>query len=106
MQHFNISEFFGGWFVGNFSPSIIKTSEFELAVKMYKAGDVDSKHVHKIASEITYVAKGCVKFNDLVCAEGDFVLLEPNDVNEFKSITDSILFVVKTPSVPGDKYLV
>ena len=106
MKKFNIDDFIGGWFVGNFSPSIIRTKSFEAGVKKYSAGDVDAKHVHKIATEITYIAKGSVKFNDVVYSEGDIIILYPNDVNEFRSITDSILFVLKAPSVPGDKFVI
>lgn len=106
MRRFKISEFTGGWFVGDFFPAIIRTSEFELSVKKYRAGEVDAKHIHKVATEITYIAKGRVMFNDKECSEGDLVVLEPNEVNEFRSLTDSILFVAKTPSLPGDKFFV
>ena len=32
-----------GWFVGNFEPTLLKTSDVEVAVKTYKKGDKESK---------------------------------------------------------------
>jgi hypothetical protein len=37
---------------------------------------------------------------------GSIIVIEPNDIVHFKSITDSETIVVKIPSVIGDKYIV
>ena len=34
-----LSNMKGGWFIGNFEPSLFKTNECEVAVKSYKKGD-------------------------------------------------------------------
>ena len=38
MSH-NLKDMIGGWFIGDFDPSVWKTSAFEVAVKEYKSGD-------------------------------------------------------------------
>ena len=35
----NINDFIGGWFIGNFTPSLLQTSAFEVAIKKYKKGN-------------------------------------------------------------------
>ena len=45
----NLKDMVGGWFIGNFNPSVWNTESFEVAVKEYKAGDKEQKHLHKIA---------------------------------------------------------
>lgn len=49
MKLFNVDDFKGGWFIGDFEPTILRTKDFEISVRHYKAGDEEQKHVHKIA---------------------------------------------------------
>lgn len=46
-----------GWFIGSFEPSVLKSENFESAVKYYNKGDYDNSHFHKIAKEITVIIK-------------------------------------------------
>ena len=39
MEKHNLNEMIGGWFIGNFEPSLLKTDNVEVAVKNYNAGD-------------------------------------------------------------------
>lgn len=106
MEKFNLKEMIGGWFIGNFDPSVIKTDLFEVAVKYYKENTIEKKHYHKEAVEYTVIVKGTVKFNNIIYNEGDIVKIEKLEEVEFQSITDSITTVVKVPSIKGDKYFV
>ena len=64
MKVSHISKMKGGWFVGNFEPTLYKTNDTEVAVKEYKAGDYGVRHYHKIATELTVIVRGIVKMND------------------------------------------
>jgi quercetin dioxygenase-like cupin family protein len=97
---------FRGWFVGNFNPTAFSTDNCEVAHKVYKAGDYEKKHMHKIATEISIVTKGKVLMNGIEYKEGDIIVMEPGEATDFKAITDADNIVVKVPSVKGDKYLV
>ena len=100
-----LNQFKGGWFLGNFEPAMKKIQEFEVAVKFYRAGEKDPRHVHKVATEITYVARGNCLFNDLEIGEGSIVEISSGEFNSFVAITDVELFVIKFPSLPNDKIL-
>lgn len=96
----------GGWFIGNFEPSLFKTNDCEVAVKTYKKGDKEGKHYHKIATEYTVVVKGKVKMFDDVYEEGAIIVVEPGDATDFEALEDAVNVVVKIPGANNDKYLV
>lgn len=104
MTLYDISQMKKGWFVGDFAPAIYQTSQFEVALKFYKAGDREGRHFHRKAHEITVVAKGKVKMNDQFLEAGQIVLISPGESTDFIAIEDTITFVLKWPSLPLDKY--
>ena len=104
MKTFRLEDMKGGWFVGDFLPTCLKTSNCEVACKYYKKGDSEERHVHKIATEITLIVEGSVKMNDVICNAGDIIVLDPIDATDFHALEDTTNVVVKVPSVAGDKY--
>ena len=46
MKTFKLADMKGGWFVGDFEPSLYKTKNAEVAIKTYKAGSIESSHYH------------------------------------------------------------
>jgi len=105
MKLFKLNDMTKGWFIGKFTPSIIETELVEVAVKRYSAGDYESFHHHKIASEITFVTHGIVKMCGVQYGVGDIVLVEPGETIDFFAVTDAILTVVKFPGAKDDKFL-
>jgi quercetin dioxygenase-like cupin family protein len=105
MNKVNLKDFIKGWFVGNFSPSLIQTNDVEVAVKKYKAGDYESAHYHKIATEITAIISGEVEMNGIRYNADDIIVIEPNERTDFKCLTDVITVVVKYPGASNDKYI-
>lgn len=101
-----------GWFIGDFPKATFKTPLFEVAYKTYKWGDKEDWHVHRKAREITLLISGVAaigrdpKDNSVrtLLAAGDILLLEPGEGISFEAQTDCATIVVKTPSVPSDKY--
>lgn len=104
MKHFVFDNMVKGWFVGEFAPTAHSTSNCEVAVKYYKAGDKEAAHYHKIATEITMVVSGRVRMAGNEWANGDIVVLSPGEVTDFEAITDAINVVVKTPGALRDKF--
>ena len=100
----NLNQMKGGWFVGDFEPTLVKEKNFEVAVKSYKAGDKEVWHKHKLAYEITVILNGSALMNGATLHHGDMIKLEPNEGSDFEAITDVDTIVVKSPSVVGDKY--
>jgi len=106
MKNERLENMFKGWFVGDFSPTVLSTDACEVAIKHYKAGEKEDSHIHKVAIEVTAVVSGKVRMNDKEWSDGDIIHLEPGEVTNFEAITDAITVVVKTPSVKNDKYIV
>lgn len=105
MKTGKLSNMTKGWFVGNFEPTLYKTNDVETAVKSYQAGDYETAHYHKIATEITVIVSGTVKMNGVEYTAGDIIVMEPNETTDFHAVTDSINVVVKIPGANNDKYL-
>jgi len=105
MDKFSIKDMKGGWFIGDFEPTMHKTQDCEVAYKSYKAGFLDQKHYHKIATEFTLVIKGRAKINDIELNEGDGVVIKPGESAEFIALEDTDTLVVKLPGATNDKYI-
>jgi hypothetical protein len=104
MEKFSLEDMVKGWFVGDFEPTIIKSDQFEVAVKRYNAGDYENYHHHKIATELTVIIEGEVEMNGIHFKKNDIIKINANEITDFKCITDVTTVVVKTPSVKNDKY--
>ena len=94
MKTAHLEDMIRGWFVGNFEPTLYKTTDVEVAVKSYQAGDYEAKHMHKIATEISVVISG------------DIIVMEPGDATDFEALTEAVNVVVKLPGANNDKYIV
>lgn len=104
MKKYNFDGMIRGWFVGDFEPSAFKSKECEVALQKFKAGEHEPRHVHKIATEITFIKKGRAMMNNQEFSEGDITVLAPGESSDFKALEDTETIVVKIPSVKGDKY--
>ena len=90
----NLDKMIGGWFIGNFEPSLFKTNDCEVAVKRYNKGD-------------TVIINGRVKMNGIEYGAGSIITMEPNEVTDFECLEDgTVNVVVKIPGANNDKYVV
>ena len=105
MQVAKLDDMIRGWFIGNFEPTLYKTNDVEVAVKYYVAGDQETWHFHKIATEITVVIIGKVRMNGKEYIAGDMIIIEPGEGADFEVLEDTITTVVKLPGANDDKYL-
>lgn len=94
-----------GWFIGAINPTVYYTDACEIAVKKYVAGFFESKHHHKIATEITVIISGKVKMNDVEFGEGDIITISPNESTDFLALEDTVTCCVKIPGALNDKYI-
>lgn len=105
MKHDRLEKMVKGWFVGAFRPVAHSTEVCEVGVKYYNAGERESAHHHKVATEVTLILSGKVRMMGRTWLDGDIITLSPGETTDFEAITDAITVVVKTPSILGDKYL-
>jgi hypothetical protein len=105
MKISNIDNMVKGWFVGNFQPTLFKTNDVEVALKRYCKGVYENTHFHKVATEITVVASGCVKMNGVEYHAGDIVIMEPHESTDFEALEENTqCVVVKIPGANNDKF--
>jgi quercetin dioxygenase-like cupin family protein len=93
-----------GWFVGDFAPSVVRMTDAEVAIQRFAAGEIEAEHHHRAATEITVIVSGRARMCGREVGPGDILVLPPNTATSFEAIEDTITAVVKTPSVPGDKF--
>lgn len=106
MTKYQANNFKRGWFIGNFEPSLLKNTQFEVAFKEYQAGDTEAAHTHQLATEYTIIASGVFQINDTICRAGDIIKIDVQEAAHFLCLETGATVVIKTPSVPGDKYLI
>jgi len=104
MKTHNIKDFYRGWFIGNFDPSLIKTENFEVGLLTHKKGEVWPKHYHAIATEYNLLVSGSMIIKETRIEPGDIFILEPYEIADPEFLEDCTVLCVKVPSIPGDKY--
>lgn len=105
MKKYQLSDMTKGWFVGDFSPTIIKTQEVEVGVKQYRKNEYEETHHHKIATEITVIISGKVRMKGELYGAGDIIVIEPGEATDFEVLEDVTTVVVKYPGAQNDKYM-
>lgn len=111
MKTGNIENMKGGWFIGDFEPTLFKTKHFEIAHHKRLNGWTASPHIHKKSREYNYIVRGrvivgnlCTTDKAVVLGPGDYFIYEPNNVADVHCLEDTDLIVIKIPSLPDDKY--
>ena len=83
----NLDKMIGGWFIGNFEPSLLKTNDCEVAVKRHHEGDYEGHHYHKIATEYTVIINGRIKMNGIEYGAVNVVVKIPR-ANNYKYVVE------------------
>jgi quercetin dioxygenase-like cupin family protein len=105
MKISRIEEYTRGWFVGNFEPTAYKTPDFEIGLITHTKDEKWAPHIHKISTEINLLVEGEMIIGGKTLTAGDVFLIEPNEVADPVFLKDCKVVVIKTPSAPGDKYI-
>lgn len=106
MEILKMNDMKGGWFIGDFEPTAYKTSGFEVCYKHHKKGEKWETHYHKEGTEINYLVEGKMIIQDKELNKGDIFILNPYEIANPVFIEDCVVLIVKTPSKPGDKFIV
>ena len=104
MDIFKMRDMTGGWFIGDFTPSVLRTKDFEVAYAKHYKGQCWPVHYHAKATEINYLIRGKIKIQKTVILPGEIFILKPFEIADPEFLEDCELIVVKTPSVIGDKH--
>lgn len=104
MEVYNLKDFKGGWFIGNFEPSLFKSEAFEVGVNFHPSGSYWASHYHAIATEYNVLLSGKMNICGQTIESGQIFVIPPKEVADPVFLTDCRVLIVKTPSIPGDKY--
>lgn len=104
MEVIPVDDFKGGWFIGDFEPTVLKTKDFEVAFKEHHAGEYWAAHYHLVSDEINYLISGEMEINGTRLVGPVVFRIGKGEISRPVFITDVKLIVVKVPSIPGDKY--
>lgn len=105
IQVHRVEQFSGGWFVGDFEPSIFWSKDMEVGFKHFEAGDVEPEHFQRKSTELTFVVRGECRIGDQSLIAGDIAEIPPLVSASFEAMSPVDLIVVKIPSAPQDKVL-
>lgn len=101
-----ISDMKGGWYIGDFDPSVFKTNAFEVGYKLHEKGSDWDCHYHKKSWEVNLLIHGKMKMQDQIINAGDIFIINPWEIGNPEFLEDCEVVTVKIPSVLDDKYIV
>jgi hypothetical protein len=106
MRVYDPDKYVGGWFIGDFEPSIWRTSSFEVGYKHHKMGEPWPAHYHEHMDEATFLLEGKMQICGETLSGPVIFVLDRMQTADPIFITDCKVFIIKAPSVPGDKVVV
>jgi|688.fasta_scaffold1070583_2 hypothetical protein len=105
-EFFDLADYYRGWVVGNFSPSIERIDSCEVSVIHHTKQEESQAHYHTSSREINIVVLGKVRVNNVTLEENGIFVYNAFEVSEVEFLEDSILCVIRVPSTPTDKVIV
>ncbi len=106
MKISRLEDYKGGWFVGNFEPTAFQTEQFEICYKFHKQGEQWETHYHKEGTEINLLVEGEMTIQNKKLVSGDIFIIYPWEVADPVFTKDCTVLIIKTPSKPGDKFII
>jgi quercetin dioxygenase-like cupin family protein len=95
-----------GWCIGDFTPSLLKTKDFEVGVLLHPKGEKWPAHYHVKGTEYNILVSGSMRVCDTELTAGDTFVIEPYEVADPVFYEDCTIVCIKVPSDTKDKYLV
>lgn len=101
-----IEQFKGGWFIGDFEPTLLRSKGFEVGWKVHHRIEKIEPHIHHEVTEYNLIAHGEMRVNNRHLIAGDLFILYKGERVDAEVLSDEAhVVVVKVPSIPSDKTL-
>ena len=104
MELYNLEDFWRGWFIGDFEPSVLRTKDFEVGSVIHKKGEHWPAHFHRESDEYNLLVSGEMIICGHKISSGAVFVIRKNEVANPEFLEDCKVVVIKVPSVIGDKY--
>ena len=93
----------GGWFVGNFFPTVFQTENVEVSYKKHLKGESWDIHYHEKVTEVNLLIKGSMVLQNKKLISGDIFTLDPLEIADPEFLEDCEIVCVKLPGIANDK---
>ena len=104
MEIKDLKDYKRGWVIGDFLPSILRTKDFEVGLLEHKKGEFWPAHVHNIVTEYNILIEGRLTINSIEILPYQIFIIPPGEPTKAIFLEDCKIIVIKTPSIPKDKY--
>jgi len=105
IETYDYEEFKGGWLIGDFEPSLLRTKNFEVCYKYHTKGEPWPAHFHKEGTEYNLLVRGKMKIFGNVIEKGTVFVMRPYEISDAEFLEDCEVLIIKVPSDPTDKYI-
>lgn len=99
-----LKDYFRGWFIGDFEPSVLRTKDFEVGVFVHCKDEKWPSHYHKDSVEYNVLISGKMTVQGKELNSGDVFVFEKGEIANPIFLEDCTIVCVKVPSIPGDKF--
>jgi len=106
MKITKISDYFRGWFIGNFEPTLLKTKDFEVGLLTHRKGEHWSSHYHEKSIEYNVLVQGKMVVQGNELNTGDVFVFDKGEIADPVFLKDCTVLCVKVPSIPSDKIII
>ena len=98
-----LSDYWRGWVIGDFSPSILKTDLFEVGILKHQRNEDWPAHYHAEATEYNILVEGSMMIQEKIITAGTVFVLEKKEIANPIFLEDCTVVCIKVPSRPSDK---
>ncbi len=103
IKKYNLNEMFRGWFIGNFEPSVFKSSCIEVGYLFHKKGEIWNVHYHNNLIEVNLLVKGKMILNNMEINENEIFVINQKEIACPIFLEDCNIVCIKIPNIVGDK---
>lgn len=104
MRITKLTDYVRGWFIGNFSPTVLNTKDFEVGVLTHLKDEKWPAHYHKESVEYNVLVTGKMIVQGKELNSGDVFVFEKGEIADPIFLEDCTVVCVKVPSIPSDKF--
>jgi dTDP-glucose pyrophosphorylase len=101
-----IDNYVRGWLIGDFTPSILRTSEYEVGFSRHKGGEHWGFHYHHELDEYNILISGKMMINNQIIHAGEYFMIPKDVIACPKFLEDCTILCLKSPSKPKDKIII
>ena len=106
VKMYKLEDMFRGWFVGDFEPSVMKNTGFEVGYLLHKKGEKWQTHYHNNLIEVNLLVEGKMILNDLEINKNEIFVIDKKVLACPIFLEDCYIICIKVPHMVGDKVII